>query len=92
LLFRRIHDSNYSTTNYIKRHYDGIELIKHYKTELPRGIFVDALLKSHINFGETCLKDKERFKAIREFFQAWKYQPLNTVPIKKIAKAISHFL
>ena len=92
LLYRRMHNSNYSTINQTKRHCDGIELIKHYKNELPRQIFVDAVLKSHINFGEICLKDRQRLKAMQEFFQAWKYQPLNIIPMKKMAKAMLQFL
>jgi glycosyltransferase involved in cell wall biosynthesis len=88
LSFRRLHQSNYSTINSRKRHYDGIKLIKSYKEFVPRAVFIDALLKSHINYGENCLHTHEKLLAIGEFMRAWKYNPLNIVPLKKIAKAI----
>jgi len=89
LFFRRLHKTNYSTLNEAKRHHDGIQLIKCYKNRLPKQVFTDALFKSHINFGERCLKDHERLKAIREFIQAWKHKPLNIIPFKKIVKAMA---
>jgi glycosyltransferase involved in cell wall biosynthesis len=88
LSYRRLHQSNYSTLNSSKRHRDGINLIKHYRKILPRQIFSDALLKSHIHYGENCLTRNEKLIAIKEFLRAWKYQPFNIVPIKKMAKAI----
>jgi glycosyltransferase involved in cell wall biosynthesis len=91
LLHRRMHDNNYSSLHQAKRHHDGIELIKHYKKELPKRLFAETLIKSHLNFGEICLHSGKRQKAIREFLQAWKYGPLNFVPPKKIAKALLHF-
>jgi glycosyltransferase involved in cell wall biosynthesis len=91
LHYRRMHADNYSTLHQTQRHYDGVELIKHYKDKLPRKIFAETLIKSHINFGEICLKSKKRRKAIKEFFKAWKYKPLNLVPAKKIAKTLFYF-
>jgi glycosyltransferase involved in cell wall biosynthesis len=92
LLYRRMHANNYSSLHQTKRHYDGIELIKNYKNDLPKRIFVEALLKSHINFGEIYLKSRKKWKAIGEFFRAWKYQPFSLIPAKKIAKALLYFL
>jgi len=88
LSFRRLHQSNYSKINSRKRHYDGIDLIKRYKNFIPHNVFTDALLKSHVNYGENCLGRNEKFVAIMEFIRAWKYQPFNIVPFKKIAKTI----
>lgn len=88
LLYRRMHESSYSSINHSKRHHDGIKLIRHYKNMLPLKVYSEALLRSHINFGETCLKEKLRVRAAKEFFRAWKYQPLNIIPIKKIVKAL----
>lgn len=88
LLYRRLHDSSASATNHVKRHNAGIKLIKHYKHLLRRQVYSKALLKSHINFGETCLKEKLRLKAVKEFFYAWSHQPFNAIPVKKIAKAL----
>lgn len=91
LHYRRMHASNYSTLHQTKRHYDGIELIKYYKDKLPKKVFAETLIKSHINFGEIYLNSKEKRKAIKEFFQAWRYQPLSFIPAKKIAKALLTF-
>jgi glycosyltransferase involved in cell wall biosynthesis len=91
LLHRRMHNNNYSSLHQVKRHRDGIELIKHYKKKLPKKLFAETLTKSHINFGEICLHSGKPKKAIREFLQAWKYAPLNFVPPKKITKALLHF-
>lgn len=88
LHYRRMHANSYSSLHQIKRHFDGIELIKHYKNNIPWEIFTEILLKSHINFGEICLKSKKRQKAIWEFLQAWKYQPFSLIPVKKILKAL----
>ena len=89
LLYRRVHISNHSILNRSKQHQHGIDLIKHYKKDLPRAVFNNALSRSHINHGEICLLEKERMKAIKEFMQAWKYQPLSVIPVKKIIKALA---
>ena len=88
LLHRRLHDDNFSTVHQVKRHFDGIKLIRHYKKNLPPHIFADALLRSQINFGETCLKNNQRLKALSAFTLAWKYKPHSIIPIKKIAKVL----
>jgi len=88
LLYRRMHDRSYSHVHRIKRHYDGLEMIKQYRRQLPRKVFIDSLFKSHINFGEVCLNKAERWMAMHEFFQAWKYKPLSIVPVKKLMKAV----
>ena len=88
LLYRRMHESSYSSINCAKRHHNGIKLIRRYKNMVPSKIYNEALLKSHLNFGETCLKEKLRLRAALEFFKAWKCQPLNIIPIKKIAKTL----
>jgi hypothetical protein len=83
-----MHDTNYSSLHHIKRHNDGVQLIRYYKKQIPRRIFADALLKTHVNFGEKHLVREQRWHAIQQFLLAWKYQPFNIIPIKKIAKAI----
>ena len=88
LLYRRLHDDNISTLHRAKKHQDGINLIKSYRSKLPRQIFTDALLRTHINCGENCLQEKNKLEAIKEFIRGWKYEPLNIVPLKKIAKAL----
>ena len=89
LLYRRVHISNHSGLNRGKQHHHGIDLIKHHKNDLPRAVFNNALLRSHINYGELCLSENHRMKAISEFIQAWKYRPLSPIPFKKIVKALA---
>jgi ADP-heptose:LPS heptosyltransferase/GT2 family glycosyltransferase len=86
LFYRRLHDSNYSSLNAIKRHNDGIRMIRSYKKFLPHKLLVDSLFRSHINFGEKCVADNNRKQAISQFLQAWKRKPFSIIPLKKIAK------
>ena len=88
LLYRRLHDSNDSNANWLKGYNKGIELIQSYKKDLPPDIARDALFRLYINFGEDCLLYRERKKAIRYFFNAWKNKPYSIVPLKKTGKAI----
>lgn len=92
LSYRRMHDSSYSTVNYVKRHYDGLKLIGQYKSSLPPKLYADTLFKSHINFGGKYLEYKKEGKAIQQFLQAWKYKPLSSIPMRRIGKAFLQFL
>ena len=92
LFYRRLHDANYSGLNWVKRHYQGLEMIRSYKSSLPAEVFRDAMFRSSINFGEKCLKYKKRRKALSSFFSAWKQKPFNIIPYKKTAKAVIYFL
>jgi glycosyltransferase involved in cell wall biosynthesis len=94
LFFRRLHDSNHTTLNWIKSHEEGIAAISSYfkNKELPANTIRNVLFKSHIHFGQTCLNRKKRRKAISSFLKAWKYKPLSVVPLKKTAKAILYYL
>jgi len=91
LFFRRIHNANDSSSNWVKRHYEGIEMILSYKNFLPGRIVSDSLFRSYINFGEKCLRYKKRRKAITSFLNAWKQNPFSIIPIKKIAKSLSYY-
>ena len=88
LFYRRLHDTNDSSSNWVKRHYQGIEMIRSYKSSLPPKVVTDSLFRSYINFGEKYLLHKESGKAIHQFFKAWKNKPFSIVPLKKIAKAV----
>ena len=88
LLYRRLHEANDSKANWLKGYNKGIEIIQSYKKDLPAKIARDALFRLYINFGEDCLLYKERRKAIRHFFSAWKNKPYSIVPLKKTGKAI----
>ena len=88
LVYRRIHDENYSYSNWEKSNYEGIEIIESYKKFLPSKVASDALFRLYINFGEQYLQHAARGKAINNFLKAWKNNPLSIVPLKKTAKAI----
>jgi glycosyltransferase involved in cell wall biosynthesis len=88
LFYRRLHDTNYSSVNWEKRHYQGIEMIRSYKGSLPSEVVNESLFKSHVNFGEHYLLHKESRKAARQFFNAWMNRPFSIVPLKKMGKAV----
>ncbi len=92
LFFRRIHDANDSDSNWIKRHYEGIEMILSYKDSLPGNVVADTLFRSNINFGEKCLRHNMRKQAINSFVSALKQKPFNIMAYKKVAKAIIFYL
>jgi len=88
LLFRRLHSSNDSGTNWIKGYEQGLSLIRSHRTRLAAPIVREALFKLYINFGEDCLSHKQRRRAIKYFFYAWTNRPVNIIPLKKTAKGI----
>ncbi len=88
LFYRRLHDTNTSSINWMERQYRGFSMIRSYKNELPPKVFNDSLFKAYISFGENCLKRKKRVKAMNQFFNAWIYKPFNIIPLKKIIKTI----
>ena len=88
LLYRRLHEANDSGANWIKGYEQGISLIELYKKKLPAPVVREALFKLYVNFGEDWLLHKERKKAIKYFFYAWKNRPFSIVPLKKTAKGI----
>ena len=92
LFHRRLHDTNDSDSNWEKRHYEGLELILSYKKDLSKKILSDCLFRSHINFGEKCLRYQKKEMAMDSFIKAWKQKPFSIVPIKKIAKSILYNL
>jgi glycosyltransferase involved in cell wall biosynthesis len=91
LFYRRLHDSNDSSMNWVKRHYEGLEMLKSFRRKLPQNLIADSLFRSHMHFGEKCLSNSRPITAIGQFLQAWKYKPLSFVPLKKIAKSVFHF-
>ena len=92
LLYRRLHDSNISSTEWEKGYDEGIALINAYKNILPPVISRNALFRLYINSGEDYLLHKERRKAISNFFTAWEKKPFSIIPLKKITKAILQYL
>ena len=92
LVYRRLHDLNYTTPNWEKSYYEGIAIIKSYADKLPRKVSANALFRAHINFGQKCLIYKRRGKAIRYFLTAWGYDPFSIIPVRKIMKSIFYYL
>lgn len=93
LMFRRLHDGNHTTLNWIRSHEEGLAVIRSYlkNKELPPNMVSNVLFRSHIHFGETCLGYKKRGKAIQSFLKAWPYKPMSIVPLKKTGKAILQY-
>jgi glycosyltransferase involved in cell wall biosynthesis len=88
LFFRRIHDTNYSNLNWKKNYDKGINTIESYAASTDTKIIKSAFFRLYINYGEDCLKNGERKKAIQYFSKAWKYKPFSIVPFKKTLKAM----
>lgn len=94
LMYRRMHDTNYTLLNWEVSHKEGIDVFKSYRDKkmLPQKLAKDVLFRSYLNFGEKCLKYKKRGKAISSFFNAWKQKPLSIIPLKKMAKTVIYYL
>lgn len=94
LFYHRLHETNYTVLNWETSHKEGLEVISLYRDKkmLPSKLARDVLFRSHINFGEKCLRYEKRGKAISSFFNAWAQKPFSIIPLKKIAKTIIHYL
>ena len=94
LMYRRLHDTNYTSLNWVTGHNEGIDVIQSYKNKkmLPSGIARKVMFRSYIHFGEKCLKYNKRRKSIHSFFNAWKQKPFSIVPFKKTVKVILYSL
>ncbi|MFM6924524.1 MAG: glycosyltransferase family 2 protein [Ferruginibacter sp.] len=92
LVYRRLHNQNYITSNWSKSYNESIEMIRGYRHRkmITDTVSRNALFNLHINFGEKCLKNKLRRKAAWQFFKAWINKPLSIIPVKKIAKSFLH--
>jgi len=88
LLYRRLHDTNDSGTNWIEGYRQGIDLIRANKKKLPVGIAREAFFRLYVNFGEDCFGHGKKRKGIKNFFHAWENKPLSIVPIKKTVKGL----
>ena len=91
LVFRRLHDENYINTTWEKSYDEGKAIIHENKMFLSRRVYNNALFRLYINFGETCLRYKQKQKALNNFLKAWQYKPFGIIPLKKAAKAILQF-
>lgn len=92
LLFRRLHDKNFSNKYWEEGYTEWVKTLRYYKKKVPPAIVKEALFKLYINYGESSLRYKQRGKAAKNFVRAWRYKPFSIVPAKKIAKAFLYFL
>jgi len=86
LFYRRLHDSNISSGQWVKGYEEGIRLIHSYKNILPGEVTRNALFKLYINSGEDHLAHNQKTKALRQFLKAWTVRPFSIIPFKKMAK------
>jgi glycosyltransferase involved in cell wall biosynthesis len=94
LMYHRLHDTNYTSLNWVTSHKEGIDVIQSYKNKkmLPSAIARKVLFRSYIHFGEKCLKHNEMRKSLDSFFNALKQKPFSIIPFKKTIKAILYLL
>jgi glycosyltransferase involved in cell wall biosynthesis len=90
MLYRRVHESGYSSSQWEKGYEQGIIMINEFRDKkmLPEEQAAIALFKLHINFGEKALVQGQGKIAIKQILQAWKQKPYSIVPLKKIAKTV----
>jgi glycosyltransferase involved in cell wall biosynthesis len=94
LLFRRLHAENYIHSNWEKSYLEGIAVIKNYKNKkiISSDTAAGSLFRVYVNFGEDCLRNKERKKAFLYFFNAWKQKKSSFIPLRKMVKALLYTL
>lgn len=88
LFYRRIHETNYSSVNWLRRQRQGLQMLKRYSKTLPAGVSRQAFFRMRINFGEQYLTHRMPARAFHQFLRAWVMKPLSMVSIKKLAKAV----
>jgi glycosyltransferase involved in cell wall biosynthesis len=90
LFYRRIHYSNQSHVSQDSFMAYYFKIMQYYKNQrmLPAQIANRQLFKAYISFGEHCIDDRLRRKAIKIFIIAWRYKPFSIIPLKKIVKAL----
>jgi len=90
LLYRRLHEGNFTNDNWKRGLDEGIHVIQKYRKsgDLPGELARQSLFKLYINYGEEYIQLKKSGNAIGKFLNAWKYKPFSIVPVKKSGKAI----
>jgi glycosyltransferase involved in cell wall biosynthesis len=93
LFYRRLHDETDSNEHWEKRNYEWIKVIRTYQSKgmLDSAVANEALFKLYLNFGEKYLRLKQRMKAMKLFFIAWRYKPASILPARKISKTILRY-
>ena len=93
LLYRRLHETGYSSINWENGYYEWLKIIDEYTNRklLPVKAAKDSLFRLYIEFGENCLVHRQQKKAIGNFLKAWSNNPFSIIPVKKTGKAIVHY-
>jgi glycosyltransferase involved in cell wall biosynthesis len=94
LLYRRLHEANTSSDDWVKGYVKKIVVITSSKAQkiISSSLAREALFKLYINFGEDYLLRRLQRKAIEQFLNAWKNRPFSIIPLKKTGKAVLSFL
>ena len=90
LLYRRLHATNNTGTNWALDFKEYQNTVKSYVSEgkIAKEKVAHSLYLSYINLGEKYLKNGHRAKAIRSYLQGWIYKPFNLITFKKVIKAL----
>jgi glycosyltransferase involved in cell wall biosynthesis len=90
LNYRRLHEQSDSDEHWEKGYCDWVIVIQSYRARklIPASAARESLFKLYINYGEKCLRKKQRRKAIKNFLKAWANKPVSIIPVKKTAKAV----
>jgi glycosyltransferase involved in cell wall biosynthesis len=88
LLYRRFHQNNNVSLNWVLDYDEHIETIVRYREEGKLSVKTtnEILFKTYIHFGQEYYSHKNPKKARNQFINAWKYKPYSIVPLKKTIK------
>jgi glycosyltransferase involved in cell wall biosynthesis len=88
LLYRRFHQNNNVSLNWVLDYDEHIETIIRYRNEsrLSKTTANEVLFKTYIHLGQEYCNYNRPKKARRQYIQAWKHKPLSIVPLKKVVK------
>ena len=90
LFFRRLHESNLNSSEWMINYEYEIELIQRYRHTLPFEVYRNALFHLYLNFGEEHLVNDNKKEAARMFAKAAGINPFALAPIKKLGKTLMH--
>jgi glycosyltransferase involved in cell wall biosynthesis len=92
LLYRRFHQSNNVSQNWVLDYEEHIETIIRYCEEgrLSKTAANAILFKAYIHFGQEYHNYKNPAKARKQYMKAWSYKPFSIVPLKKAIKSFSN--
>jgi glycosyltransferase involved in cell wall biosynthesis len=94
LLFRRLHQNNFSSREWEHGYKEGIHMIRKYhgSGKLSAKEARQSLFRLYIHYGEKCRIKRKPLLSLKQFLQAWKNRPLSIIPVKKIGKLMLYNL